>query len=124
MHTPRDPIQITIPTTIPTTLIRVGIRAMGILAIRDMGIRARGRAMGIHTAHKFTWGHLRRARMATMTITPMLACPTATTDLAGSQAESLLASGRGDMAIVASMAAVATTETGGALPGAEDSAVE
>lgn len=102
---------------------------MGILAIRVMGIRARGRATGIHTAHKFTWGHLRRARMATMTITPMLACPTATTDLAGSPAESLLASGRGAMAIAAStgdadLAAGATTETGGALPRAEDSAVE
>jgi len=102
---------------------------MGILAIRVMKIRARGRAMGIQTARQFTWGHLRRARMATTAITPMLAYPTATTDLVGSRAEYLLALGRGAMAIVAStgdadLAAVGTTETAGALPHAEDSAVE
>jgi hypothetical protein len=72
-----------------------------------------------------TWGYLRCARMATTTITPMHAHPTATMGQAGSRAESLLASGRGAVAIVASMgdvalAAGATTETGRPFPGAED----
>jgi len=75
-----------------------------------------------------TWGHLRCARMATTTIAPMHAHPTATMDQAGSWAESLLASGRGAVAIVASTGAVAlaagaTTETGRPFPGAEDFAV-
>jgi len=75
-----------------------------------------------------TWGHLRCARMATTTITLMHAHPTATMDQAGSWAESLLASGRGAVAIVASTGAVAlaagaTTETGRPFPGAEDFAV-
>jgi hypothetical protein len=75
-----------------------------------------------------TWGYLRCARMATTTITPMHAHPTATMGQAGSRAESLLASGRGAVAIVASMgdvalAAGATTETGRPFPGAEDFAV-
>jgi hypothetical protein len=66
--------------------------------------------------------------MATTTITPMHAHPTATMDQAGSRAESLLASGRGAVAIVAStgdvaLAAGATTETGRPFPGAEDFAV-
>ena len=75
-----------------------------------------------------TWGYLRCARMATTTITPMHAHPTATMGQAGSRAESLLASGRGAVAIVAStgdvaLAAGATTETGRPFPGAEDFAV-
>ena len=66
--------------------------------------------------------------MATTTIAPMHAHPTATMDQAGSWAESLLASGRGAVAIVASTGAVAlaagaTTETGRPFPGAEDFAV-
>ena len=97
------------------------IRATGILAT---GIRIRAMAVRV------TWirGHLRRARMATTPLTPTDAHPTATMDLAGSRAESLLASGRGAVAIVASMgdvalAAGATTETGRPFPGAEDFAV-
>ena len=81
-------------------------------------------------AVRVTWirGHLRRARMATTRLTPTDAHPTATMDLAGSRAESLLASGRGAVAIVAStgdvaLAAGATTETGRPFPGAEDFAV-
>ena len=76
-----------------------------------------------------TQGHLRRARMATTTITPMHAHPTATMDQAGSRAESFLASGPGgagagttSMADVA-LAGGATMEAGGPFPGAEDFAV-
>ena len=74
-------------------------------------------------------GHLRRALMATTPITPTHACPTATMDLAGSQAESLLASGRGGAGVgTASMGDVAlaggaTMEADGPFPGAEDFAV-
>src|SRR5271157_3746384 len=116
-----DPIRITIRITIRTPIramwIRAGIRAMGILAISAMWIRARARAMGIHTALQPTWGHLRRALTATTTIIPMPAYPMATMDQAGSRTESLLASGRGAEAIVASTGAVA-------FPAAEDSAGE
>ena len=96
------------------------------------------RATGIRA----TWGHLRCAHMATTNITPMHAHLTGTMDQAGSRAESLLASGRGAVAIVAStgdvalaavaivastgdvaLAAGATTETGRPFPGAEHFAV-
>src|SRR5271157_2892706 len=78
-----------------------------------------------------TWGHLRCARMATTTITPMHAHPTATMDQAGSRAESLLAPGRGavaggamaTMAVGDSMGDAATTDAVRPIPGAEDSAV-
>jgi hypothetical protein len=74
-----------------------------------------------------TWGQLRRARMATTAITPMHAHRTATMDRAGSRAESLLAPGRGAVAIVASTGDVAmadgATETGRPFSGAEDRAV-
>src|SRR5208337_1239177 len=77
-----------------------------------------------------TWirGHLQRARMATTPITLTHARPTVTMDLAGSRAESLLASGpgpgvgatsSGDLALVGE----ATTEADGPFPGAEDIAV-
>jgi len=74
-------------------------------------------------------GHLRRALMATTPITLTHARPTATMDLAGSQAESLLASGRGGAGVgTASMGDVAlaggaTMEADGPFPGAEDFAV-
>ena len=82
-------------------------------------------------AVRVTWirGHLRHAHMATTPLTPTVAHPTATMDLAGSQAESLLASGPGGAGVdAASMGDVAladgaTTETGGLFPGAEDFAV-
>ena len=67
--------------------------------------------------------------MATTPLTPTVAHPTATMDLADSQAESLLASGPGGAGVdAASMGDVAladgaTTETGGLFPGAEDFAV-
>jgi hypothetical protein len=102
--------------------------------IRATGIRA--------TGIRATWGHLRCAHMATTNITPMHAHLTGTMDQAGSRAESLLASGRGAVAIVAStgdvalaavaivastgdvaLAAGATTETGRPFPGAEHFAV-
>jgi len=76
-----------------------------------------------------TWGHLRRARMATTTITPMHAHPTATMDLAGFRAESLLASGPGGAGVGTTsmgdvaLAGGATMEAGGPFPGAEDFAV-
>src|ERR1019366_4672405 len=83
--------------------MRIPIRAM---RIRAMAVRV-------------TWirGHLRRARMATTPLTPTDAHPTATMDLAGSRAESLLASGLGAVADGAS------TEAGRPFPGAEDFAV-
>jgi hypothetical protein len=82
-------------------------------------------------AVRVTWirGHLRHAHMATTPLTPTVAHPTATMDLAGSQAESLLASGPGGAGVdAASMGDVAladgaTTEAGGLFPGAEDFAV-
>ncbi|MGO8732746.1 MAG: hypothetical protein ACLQVM_08125 [Terriglobia bacterium] len=69
--------------------------------------------------------------MATTTITPMHAHPTATMDQAGSRAESLLAPGRGavaggamaTMAVGDSMGDAATTDAGRPIPGAEDFAV-
>jgi hypothetical protein len=74
-------------------------------------------------------GRLRRARMVTTPITLTHARPTVTMDLAGSRAESLLASGPGgagvgtthlgDLALVGE----ATTEADGPFPGAEDIAV-
>jgi len=78
-----------------------------------------------------TWipGHLRRARMATTPITLMHARPTATMDLAGFRAESLLASGRGGAGVGATslgdlaLAGGATMEADGPFPGAEDIAV-
>ncbi|MGA2475249.1 MAG: hypothetical protein ABSF73_01370 [Terriglobia bacterium] len=110
------------------------IRATGIL---DTGIRIRAmripiKAMRIRAmAVRVTWirGHLPRARMAITPLTPTDAHPTATMDLAGSRAESLLASGpggagvgttsSGDLALVGE----ATTEADGPFPGAEDIAV-
>ncbi len=74
-------------------------------------------------------GRLRRARMVTTPITLTHARPTVTMDLAGSRAESLLASGRGGAGVdTASMEDVAlaggaTTEADGPFPGAEDIAV-
>ncbi len=81
--------------------------------------------MGINTALQPMWGHLRCAHMATMTITPMPAYPTATMDQAGSRAESLLALGPGAGVGNASMGAVAladgaTLEAGRPFPGVED----
>ena len=107
--------------------MRIRVRAMG---IRVMRIRIRVtwiRAMGVRPT--CIPGHLRRALMATTPITPTHACPTATMDLAGSQAESLLASGRGGAGVgTASMGDVAlaggaTMEADGPFPGAEDFAV-
>src|SRR5271157_959023 len=65
------------------------IRAMEIrrILIRAMGSRS-------------TWGHLRCALMATTPITRTPAHPTVTMDQAGSQAGSLLAPGRGALAMV------------------------
>src|ERR1039458_857823 len=87
------------------------------IPIRAMAVRA-------------TWirGPLRCARMATTPLTPTDAHPTATMDLAGSRAESLLASGLGAGVDAASMGDVAladgaTTEAGRPFPGAEDFAV-
>ena len=107
--------------------MRIRIRAMG---IRVMRIRIRVtwiRAMGVRS----TWipGHLRRARMATTPITLTHARPTVTMDLAGSRAESLLASGPGGAGVGATsmgdvaLAGGATMEAGGPFPGAEDIAV-
>src|SRR5208337_4086921 len=107
--------------------MRIRIRAMG---IRVMRIRIRVtwiRAMGVRS----TWipGHLRRARMATTPITLTHARPTATMDLAGFRAESLLASGRGGAGVGGAslgdlaLAGGATTEARGPFPGAEDFAV-
>ena len=104
------------------------IRAPGIL-IR--GMRILTRAMRIRAmAVRVTWikGHLRRARMATTPLTPTDARPTATMDLAGSRAESLLASGLGAGVDAASMeggvlADGDTTEAGRPFPEAEDFAV-
>jgi hypothetical protein len=84
----------------------------------------------------WTQGHHRRAPTATTPLTPTDARPTATMDLAGSQAESSLASGPGAGVDAASMvdadstgdaatatADEATTEAGRPFPGAEDFAV-
>jgi len=101
----------------------IGIRVMRI-RIRAMGIRA----MRIRLRATWLRGRLRRARTATTPITPTHAPPTATTDLAGSWAESLLVSGRGAGVGAASMGDVAladgaTTEAGRPFPGTEDFAV-
>jgi len=107
--------------------MRIQIRAM---EIRVMRIQIRVtwiRAMGVRST--MIPGRLRRARMVTTPITLTHARPTVTMDLAGSRAESLLASGRGGAGVdTASMEDVAlaggaTTEADGPFPGAEDIAV-
>lgn len=102
----------------------IPIRAM---AIRRIPIRAiRVRAMG----RRSTWGRLPCALMATTPITRTPAHPTATMDQAGSRAGSLLAPGRGALAMAGAaftadlvLADAATIEAGRPFPGAEDSAV-
>src|SRR5271157_2595593 len=105
------------------------IRAIQIRAIRIRAMEIRPiliRAMGSRP----TWGHLRRALMATTLFTRTPAHPTGTMDQAGSQAGSLLAPGRGALAVVGAaspadvaLADAATMEAGRPFPGAGDSAV-
>src|SRR5271157_3802901 len=105
------------------------IRAIQIRAIRIRAMEIRPiliRAMGSRS----TWGHLRRALMATTLFTRTPAHPTATMDQAGSQAGSLLAPGRGALAVVGAaspvdlaLADAGTMEAGRPFPGAGDSAV-
>ncbi len=118
-----------------TEIKAIRIRALRILAMgtRPTLIKAtRTRAMG----RRSMWGHLRCALTATTPITRTPAHRTATMDQAGSQAGSLLAPGRGPLAMVggaftadvASMAGLAladaaTLEGGRPTPVAEDTAV-
>src|SRR5271157_5796570 len=82
-------IRIRAMETRPMLIRAIQIRAMEIrpILIRAMGSRP-------------TWGHLRRALMATTLFTRTPAHPTGTMDQAGSQAGSLLAPGRGALAVV------------------------
>ena len=112
-------IQIRAMETKATQIRAIRIRAM---EIRPILIRAMG--------NRPTWGHLRRALMATTPFTRTPAHRTATMDQAGSQAGSLLAPGRGALAVVGAaspaervLADAATMEAGRPFPGAGDSAV-
>jgi len=106
--------------------MRIRIRAMEIRVMRIRIRVTRIRAMGVRSS--MIPGHLRRARMATTLLTLTPARPTVTMDLAGSRAESLLASGPGGAGVGTTsmgdvaLAGGATMEAGGPFPDAEDTA--
>ncbi len=104
------------------------VRATGIRAIQTRATETKPmliRAM----RSRSTWGHLRRALMATTPFTRTPAHRTATMDQAGSQAGSLLAPGRGALAMAGAAfpadvaLADAATMAGRPFPGAGDSAL-